>query len=233
MLDCLFFFCCFWRSWQITSVQHMLYANKLENCHPGKMPCLHLTKEDTKPQTAASSKRAWQEIEMYPDSSASLAVWRWNVFHVFNFAPAGMLAPSLWNGETFSEAVSILKKVPITQHVYAHGRLLSISSELSSTERQHGWGGMGSGNASHMTPCFLNNRERARSWRNPGWHLHVFAVDGHWTVDKIRAPGWIWQAQELTLRLFQAHCLHWFYSLVSQVTTQTEYIKGQKKLRNQ
>lgn len=102
---------------------------------------------------------------------------------------SGSHARSLRNGETFSEAVSISKKVPIMQRVHAQGELLSISSVFSSARRQQGNGVNGEGFSlgSLLAGCpgastFL---EKARL---------IFACSARLTAPelwiKIKAPDW-------------------------------------------
>lgn len=69
-------------------------------------------------------------------------------------------APGLRNGETFSEAVSISRKVPIMQCVHARGwgGLLSISSEFSGAQRQKNRGG------NHVYRVGFSRRSRLPRW---------------------------------------------------------------------
>lgn len=179
--------------------------------YSGRMGSSHLCGKKMVPQSASSFKRAWNKTEMYPPSiSVNMEV---KCFPLPEYH-SSVHTPKLWNVETFSEAVSILEKVPIMPPVYAHGGLLSISSEFSSAQRQQeNRGTAWTGNICHTAPRFLHGQERARSWKKPSWYLHVAQNHNCWTVDKMKAAGWKWQAQEPTLRVSQADWLHCFYSL--------------------
>lgn len=157
--------------------------------YSGRMGSSHLCGKKMVPQSTSSFKRALNKTEMYPPISVNMEV---KCFPLPEYH-SSVHMPRLWNVETFSEAVSILEKVPIMQPVYAHGGLLSISSEFSSAQRQENRGTAWMGNICHTPPRFLHGQERACSWTKPGWYLHVAQNHNCWTVDKIKTAGWKWQ----------------------------------------
>lgn len=180
----------------LKSVSIQIYSNKSRNTnvfeiwvsYPGRGLSSHLCGKRMVPQSPSSFKRALNKTEMYtPPPTKSLSTWRWSVFYFLNITPACMHTPRLWNVETFSEAVSILEKVPIMQRVYAQGGGGGFFPYPPSFHLLRGIGEQG--NISHTASRFLHGQECARSWKKPGWYLHVAQTHNRWTVDKITEVG--------------------------------------------
>lgn len=102
--------------------------------YPDRMGSSNLCGKKMVPQSASPFKRALNKTEMYPPPQ-HLCQHGGEVFSTswISLQRAHTQALKCWD---LWEAVSILEKVPIMQRVYAHGELLSISSEFSSAQRR-------------------------------------------------------------------------------------------------